>query len=198
MRLHVTPMAQFPLFPTGCESVAAVMALHHAGEPLTVADFVDYYLEKDTNFYWDARYFHGPDPRLVFAGDPRTTSSYGCMAPVIEKAMIRYLGSGERVQNATGATLSELCQRYVAQGVPVCVWVSIHMLEIVPTATWITPAGEEYTWPGNEHCMLLVGYDEEHYYFNDPWEGEEVVYSRALSEERYDTMGRQALAVLPE
>ena len=196
MRLRVAPMAQFPMFPTGCESVAAVMALRHAGEPVTVEDFVEYYLEKDTKFYWDKRVFYGPDPRLVFAGDPRTASSYGCMAPVIEQAMVRYLSSGERVENATGATMQELCQRYVAQGVPVCVWVSINMLEIIPTDTWITPTGEKYTWPGNEHCMLLVGYDETQYYFNDPWKGKEVSFPRELSEQRYDTMGRQALAVL--
>ncbi len=197
MRLRVTQMSQFPLYPTGCESVAAVMALRYAGEPVTVEDFVEHHLEKDNNFYWDEYNFHGPDPRLVFAGDPRTTSSYGCMAPVIERAMIRCLGSGERVENATGATMQELCQRYVAQGVPVCVWVSIGMLEIIPTDTWITPAGESYTWPGNEHCMLLVGYDETHYYFNDPYRGKELGYPRALSEQRYETMGRQAIAVFP-
>lgn len=198
MRLRVTGLSQFPLYPTGCESVTAVMALRHAGEPVTVEDFVEHCLEKDTNFYYDERYFHGPDPRLVFAGDPRTTSSYGCMAPVIEKALVRYLGSHERVENATGATMQELCQRYVAKGIPVCVWVSINMLEIIPTDTWITPEGETYTWPGNEHCMLLVGYDETHYYFNDPWKGEEVSYPRQLSEQRYETMGRQALVVFPE
>jgi len=46
--------------------------------------------------------------------------------------------------------------------------------------------------------MLLVGYDETHYYFNDPWKGEEVSYPRQLSEQRYETMGRQALVVFPE
>ncbi len=93
--------------------------------------------------------------------------------------------------------MQELCQRYVAKGVPVCVWVSIGMLEIIPTDTWITPAGESYTWPGNEHCMLLVGYDKTHYYFNDPYRGRELSYPRALSEQRYETMGRQAIAVFP-
>ena len=198
MRLRVTQLSQWPLYPTGCESVTAVMALRHAGEPVLVEHFVEYCLEKDMNFYWDEGVFYGPDPRVVFVGDPRATASYGCMAPVIEQAMIRCLGSAARVQNATGATMEELCQRYVAQGVPVCVWVSIDMLEITPADTWITPDGETYTWPGNEHCMLLVGYDETHYYFNDPYKGEEVSYPRALSEERYETMGRQALVVFPE
>lgn len=197
-RLQQVPqMAQFPLYPTGCESVSAVMALRYVGGPITVEEFVERHLAKDTNFYYDEQYYYGPDPRLVFAGDPRTTSSYGCMAPVIERAMIHYLGADERVVNATGATMEELCSRYVAQGIPVCVWVSVNMLAIIPTDTWITPAGETYTWPGNEHCMLLIGYDEERYYFNDPYKGREVSYSRTLAEARYETMGRQAIAVLP-
>ena len=24
-------------------------------------------------------------------------------------------------------------------------------------------------WKLNEHCLLLVGYDDQHYWFNDPW-----------------------------
>jgi len=39
MRLRVTGLSQFPLYPTGCESVTAVMALRHAGEPVTVEDY---------------------------------------------------------------------------------------------------------------------------------------------------------------
>ena len=29
--------------------------------------------------------------------------------------------------------------------------------------------GTDFAWKCNEHCLLLVGYDEDHYWFNDPW-----------------------------
>lgn len=194
---NVPIIPQHPLYPTGCESAAAVMALQYAGEPITMADFIDKHLVKDTRFYYEGGVRYGPDPWEVFAGDPRTTSSYGCMSPVIKNAMVSYLKNDARVEDASGLSMQELCERYVAQGIPVVVWVSINMLNVFPTDTWITPDGDSFTWPGNEHCMLLIGYDEENYYFNDPYKGREVSYDRKRAESRYEALEKQALAVLP-
>ncbi len=197
-RLQGVPLIpQYPLYPTGCESAAAVMALQYAGEPIAMDTFVEKHLVKDTGFYYKDGTHYGPDPRQVFAGDPRTVSSYGCMSPVIKRAMASVLGSDERVEDASGLSMSALCEQYVAQGIPVVVWVSINMLEVYPSGSWITPSGETYVWPANEHCMLLVGYDEGHYYFNDPYKGCEVSYARTLSQARYEALGKQALAVIP-
>lgn len=188
---------QHPLYPTGCESAAAVMVLQWAGEPVTMAEFVERHLLKDTHFYYQNNVKCGPDPREVFAGDPRTTASYGCMSPVIKRAMTSVLGSGERVADAAGLSMAELCEQYVAKGIPVMVWVSINMLEVYPSDRWLTPSGEEFVWPANEHTMLLIGYDRDNYYFNDPYQGREVSFPRALCEARYESLGRQALAVIP-
>ena len=49
-----------------------------------------------------------------------------------------------------------------------------------------------------QHCLLLVGWDEEFYYFNDPNQDVGVTgYEKAVAEQRYLEMGSQALAVLP-
>lgn len=194
--LDVPMIPQNPDYPTGCESVSAVMALQFAGESVTVDEFIDNYLEKSNDFYLDGQVRHGPDPYEVFVGDPRTTASYGCMAPVIEKAMAGYFGSDARVKNTTGTTLPDLCEQYIADGRPVLVWVSIGMIEIVPTSSWILPNGELFTWPKNEHCMVLVGYDDTHYYLNDPYSGRQVTYRRSLVEARYEAMGQQSLVIL--
>ncbi len=34
---------------------------------------------------------------------------------------------------------------------------------------------EKFTWVSNEHCMLLVGYDEKGCWFNDPYDGNGVI-----------------------
>ncbi|MFQ9415315.1 MAG: C39 family peptidase [Bifidobacterium pseudocatenulatum] len=40
-----------------------------------------------------------------------------------------------------------------------------------------------YLWISNEHCMSLVGYDEENYYFNDPYENHGAIgYPKAVVE----------------
>ena len=42
--LSVPVIAQFPEFPTGCESVSAVMALRYYGETISVTEFVNTHL----------------------------------------------------------------------------------------------------------------------------------------------------------
>ena len=75
------------------------------------------------------------------------------------------------------------------------VWVTINMVETFTRAQWRLEDGTLYEWPANEHCMVLVGYDEDVYYFNDPYTGTRVAYKRILSEERYNALGQQALVI---
>ena len=44
---------------------------------------------------------------------------------------------------------------------------------------------------------MLVGYDSEGYYFNDPWQDKLVHYKKKAVELAYSGMGREALVVLP-
>lgn len=193
--LNVPTIHQFPEYPTGCESVAAVMALRYAGESTSVADFIDNHLPCSQEFYWYESKFYGPSPYEYFLGDPRSENSYGCMAPVIEKALISFLSSNERVVNTTGQTLDELCETYIDNDTPVIVWASINMVAIKDGREWILPDGSTYTWPSNEHCLLLVGYDADRYYFNDPYTGRVTSYARSIVEQRYEQLGKQSLVV---
>lgn len=193
--LPVPVIAQFPDFPTGCESVSAVMALRYYGYSLTVDEFVDKYLQKDNRFWWKNGVLHGPDPYRYFVGDPTTENSYGCMAPVIEKALTTYFGSDERVVNTTGASLSSLCSDYIDKGIPVLIWATIGMIETGAGQSWELDDGSTFTWPKNEHCMVLIGYDDTRYYFNDPYRGMVKSYSRSLCEARYKDLGKQSIAV---
>ncbi len=197
MLADVPIIAQYPDFPTGCESVSAVIALQYAGVDISVADFVDKYLDKSTHFYNENGKRYGPDPHKVFVGDPRSTASFGCMAPVIENAVKKIVGSSMTVENKTGYTLPMLCKSYIDKGIPCVVWVSIGMLETYRSASWTLEDGSTYYFPANEHCMVLIGYSDTHYYFSDPYRGEQVKYACALAEQRFEEMGRQALVVMP-
>lgn len=190
-------IAQRPTFPTGCESVSAVIALQYAGVDISVADFVDKYLDKSSHFYNENGKRYGPDPYKVFVGSPRSTASYGCMAPVIENAVKKIVGSRLTVENKTGYTLPMLCKDYIDKGIPCVVWGSIGMLATYKSASWTLEDGSTYYFPANEHCMVLIGYSDTHYYFSDPYRGAHVKYSRSISEQRYEELGRQALVVMP-
>ena len=73
-------------WPTGCESVSAVMLLQYLGMDISVEQFVDFYLEKTPLFEKDGN-LYGGDPRRVFVGNPADDQSMGCYAPVIKKAL---------------------------------------------------------------------------------------------------------------
>jgi len=193
--LSVPIIAQFPDFPTGCESVSAVMTLRYYGATISVNDFVDKHLPKSNHFWRRNGVLHGPDPNEYFIGDPASKNSFGCMAPVIEKALISYFGSAERVKNTTGESLSSLCTTYIDQGMPVLVWATIGMITTEGGDSWLLEDGSTFTWPKNEHCMVLIGYDNQRYYFNDPYRGTVKSYARALCESRYADLGMQSIAI---
>lgn len=80
-------------WPTGCESVSAVMLLQYLGADISVKQFVEQYLEKEPLVERDGR-LYGGNPWKVFVGNPADDQSMGCYAPVIKKALERVLRQG--------------------------------------------------------------------------------------------------------
>ena len=192
--VDIPPLSQYPNYPTGCESVTAVMALHYAGVSISVEDFIANHLPCDDRFYEEDGLLYGPDPYAVFIGDPHRTNSYGCMAPVIERALRSCVGEG-KVVKTTGETLSSLCRNYVDKGVPVILWATMEMRPVGSGRMWFLPDGRQFTWPSGEHCLLLVGYNESEYFFNDPRHGAVVAYDTNSVEVAYASLGKQSLVI---
>lgn len=193
--LDVKPLSQFPHYPTGCESITAVMALKHAEINLSVDQFIDYHLTCSSDFYEHDGVLYGPDPYTTFAGDPRSENSYGCMAPVIEQALQSCLGKQKDVVNCCGMTLNDLCHTYVDAGTPVILWATMDMREATAGNAWYLEDGRFYVWTAGEHCLLLVGYNKDTYFFNDPRYGKTVAYDKSDTERAYAALGKQALII---
>lgn len=212
VRIDAPYMDQSGAYPTGCESVSAVMLLHFLGIDITVDEFIDRYLKKQ-EFEEREDGLYGPDPRKVFCGSPYDSESFGCYAPVILEALnLVFAGEmmdagrtkgweskGWRAADETGTPLPELCRRYIDRGIPVVCWACINMREPVTGPQWrLLETGEVFTWISNEHCMLLVGYDEDGYWFNDPYDNNGVIrYPKELTENRYRAQYMQAVGIRP-
>lgn len=183
-------------YPTGCESVSAVMLLHYLGYPLSVDEFIASYLEMQP-FEQREGELYGPDPRKVFCGSPYDENSFGCYAPVIKRALEKVLGEKYLVTDETGTDMDILLETYIDQGMPVIFWASINMREPIIGPQWkLLDSGETFTWISNEHCMLLVGYDKEGYYFNDPYENNGIIrYPKKIVEDRHSAQYNMAVAV---
>lgn len=183
-------------YPTGCESVSTVMLLQYLGYPVTVDSFIENTLEMKA-FEERNGELYGPDPNQYFCGSPYDEDSFGCYAPVICKALEQVIGEQYDVFNETGTPIAELLQKYIDQGMPVVFWACINMREPITGPEWkLHETGETFTWISNEHCMLLVGYDEEGYYFNDPYENNGVIrYPKDLVEDRHAAQHQMAVGV---
>lgn len=185
-------------WPTGCEGVSTVMLLQYLGVDISVGQFVDRYLEKEPLFEKNGR-LYGADPRRVFVGDPADDQSMGCYAPVIKKALGRVLREKRdwEAVDLSGAATEELLREYIDCDIPVIYWASIDLKEAYAGPEWIVAdTGEIFEWRSNEHCMLLVGYDEGNYYFNDPWHNHGTIgYEKELVEKRHKEQYGMAVSV---
>ncbi len=201
--LDVPFIDQREKYPTGCESVSAVMALQYAGVDVTPEEFIDGYLPKGTAPYPDGEgNYISCDPRQAFPGDPYTHEGWGCYAPVILSAAEDILRERDvtslSIEDLSGMGLDALCRDYVRRGIPVLVWDTIGMEPPQEDALLtLEETGEAFVWIYPMHCMVLVGMDRSQYYFNDPMEGKAVPFSKEAAELAYEGLGRQALAFVP-
>lgn len=189
----------------GCEIYACTMLLQYLEYDIDEFEFADNYLitypmswDEDGNRY-------GPDMNSAFAGDVYT--GFGINAPAMTKSMNSYLDTtdkGKKAYDTTGTSLEQLCEDYVKRDIPVMVWATARMDEPYIEKTWIvnyvdenatTKIGDTYGWNEHEHCLLLVGYDEENYYFCDSLEGCIMGYERKITETRYEQLGSQSIVV---
>ena len=188
-RIDAPLISQLNDYPTGCESVSAVMALRHRGFDISVDEFIDSYLETGNPDSFD--------PNLCFGGNPRNTSGIGCYAPVIQNALNKYLESTDKTAvQINNYSLNRLCEEYIDNGVPVIIWATVNMQK-ASTGKKMQYGDKIIQWISPEHCLLLVGYDKENYYFNDPQKPDSVTYySKNDTENAYCALGCQAVAIV--
>lgn len=167
--LDVPHLEQGDKYPSGCESVSAVMALRYMGADITVEEFIDCYLEKGSLETING-VLQGPSPDECFVGDPYSELDYGCYAPVIVEAFRDIeQATGIHARNASGRELESLVKESVDQGFPLLIWTTIGMEPSRDGTSWtLEETGEPFTWTAGEHCLVLTGYDNDSYYFNDP------------------------------
>lgn len=190
VQLEAESILQQPELPTGCEVTSLTMALRFAGYDVSKEELADQYLEKAAP--GEVSY------KTAFWGDPRQEESFGCYAPVIVKAANQYLAQHKSAQiayNLTGASLDDVLAE-VRMGYPVIVWGSMYINEEIVFSYGWEIEGETVTWPSNEHCMLLIGFDTEtnSVIVCDPLEGI-VSYDRNAFQHHYEILEQQAIVI---
>ncbi|MDR2523939.1 MAG: C39 family peptidase [Candidatus Nomurabacteria bacterium] len=150
-----------------CEIIANVMMAQYDGyKNVTVAKIL------------------GAIPR---SGNPwRGWIGYGCYYPPMVKTLKKYVPA-KHVKYVGKQSLNKLCRKYIANGYPVAIWASIYMGGL--------GGRRSNGYIGNTHCLTLVGYDENSYYFLDSMKGAYVKYSKRAVERAYNGQGQQAIVI---
>lgn len=197
--IKITPVCQYPDFPAGCESVAAVMNLKYLGFNISNQKFIDSYLPIGVAPYKVGNKWYSSDPNESFLGDPASESGWGIWAKGLHKAISRYLDTQTKkasVSYTYSETLDSLCEKYIVNDIPVLVWVTASMKTPYKNITAnIIGTNKTFTWISPNHCMLLVGFDETGYYFNDPITGKCEKYSKSASNTAFLGNGSQAVII---
>jgi len=188
-------ISQLPDYPNGCEAASAVMLLKFYGIDITLEEFFNY-LPKD-KIYIENGTRYGPNPALFYAGDPKSeTGGWGCFDIVIAKTINKILAEKNPDLAPNLKTNIEPLENLAYNG-PSLIWITIDYHEAKEIFTWTSyDKSETYTYPKNEHVVVLTGYDEEYYYLNDPLKNEKnIKVKKEVLEKSYDSLGRQSVSI---
>ncbi len=193
--------SQEHLLPTGCEIVSAKMLLEYYTKKEVSLDKIISLLHCQPLEEVDG-HLCAPHPKDAFIGTPEDDSGFGCFAPVIVEALNQLLPENYQAVDISGLDLQEIAEIYLPQGKPVLIWATINLWEPSQYFGWYLAdakgnrTDEWYDWLANEHCMVLIGYDADYYYFNDPYDSHgQISFRREKTEKRYEQIGKYAAVV---
>lgn len=190
-------------YPTGCEAVSATMVAQFYGYDVLSEDVInntptdergiwkDYVVKEDKQ----EEVIYGGNPFEVFVGHPSkdyNEGSYGCYAqPIIESLKILNI----KCKNISGCSYDELLN-YIKEGIPVVVWGTYNGRDIIFKEEWTFPDNSgSYVNLKGEHCMVLIGYDDDKVYLNDPIAGKNSIQSKEQFFKNWDILYRQAIVI---
>ncbi len=190
MLSNVPFIQQLPELERGCEVTSLAMLLQSAGisvDKITLAQEIP-----KVPFIDDEE---RGNPNDGFVGDIYTldNSGYGVYHGPVYELTQQYLH--ERAVDLTGKDVKELYS-YIDKGAPV--WVITNTtfapLNDDEFTTWETSNGD-VTITYSEHSVVIVGYDDQYVYINDPLaDGPKTAVPRQNFEQAWEQMGRQAIS----
>ena len=194
--IDVPFISQLTGYPTGCEAVSTAMVLNYYGYEISPDEIIDEHLIISPLPTKQNEVLQAESPWNAFIGDPYSNDGYGCYSIVIENALYNIIDDGVNyIVRSENSTLDELCQNYVANDIPIIVWATAEMRSGYVSEYWIAPDGETVSWIAPEHCLVLTGFDDEYYYFNDPRCGKNTPYRKASAESAFKSMYCQSIVI---
>ncbi len=177
--VHLSVARQKQGHNLSCESSAASMAAQYHGVPLSESEVLAALPMND-------------NPHLGFRGNVDGPTGgiedYGVYAgPILEILN----GQGLHAWPVEGGL--EGIRAAIARGNPVIAWVTYDCQPQIPTTTSID--GQEVTLVPFQHAVVVTGYNDQGFWANDPWDGQEDFYLLAHFEWAMSYFGDMAIEV---
>lgn len=186
---------QNPELPSGCELTALTMLLQFKGINKDKMELLPEMKKDPTPIKWgkNGKIEYWGNPNIGYVGDiTGKEKGFGIYHAGLFDLLEKYIPTAE---DLTRGSFEELEQK-VSDGIPVLVWTTIRFT--IPSekqwVIWDSPLGPIKT-TFQEHTVLLVGYDENHVYVNDPLSGKkQYQIEKKQFIATWEAMGRQALS----
>lgn len=194
-RLSAPAINQYPELVSGCEVTSLTMMLQFYGldvDKMQMAaemplDLTPLQRDKDGSIaYWG-------NPNTGFVGEVTGKArGFGIFHTALFKQLQEHI---PEAIDMTGGDFSEI-ERQIANGIPVVAWTTINFVIPDRWVVWDTPIGPIKT-TFVEHAVLVVGYDEQYIYVNDPYSGKaDVPVDRERFMETWELLGKQSISYM--
>ncbi|MEG0295848.1 MAG: C39 family peptidase [Clostridium sp.] len=196
-KMDVPLVCQLPELQNGCEITSLTMLLNYKGvdrDKISLAEEMkkdETQLQRDSNGLikiWG-------NPKNGFVGDVTGYEGIGYsvdpdpLIPLINK----YYDGG--AVNLTGGSIKDIKQN-LKEGNPVVAWVTSDFGRVKEYEMWKDSSNNEVQASFKVHAVLLTGYDDTYFYYNDPLNNkkDEIVRLNYF-ESVWNDMGKKALTM---
>jgi uncharacterized protein YvpB len=191
--LSAPVISQYPELKSGCEITTLAMMLQFYGIKKSKLDLLPEMQYDNTTVKLDSnkKIIYWGNPNLGFVGDVTgRTIGFGIYHTALLALLKKYIPTAI---DLTGKPF-EVLEDKIAEGIPVEVWTTIKFQESVDWIEWDTSIGPLRT-TFSEHAVLLVGYDKDNVYVNDPLSGlSQIKINKALFIRTWEMMEKQAIS----
>ncbi|GIP32885.1 C39 family peptidase [Paenibacillus sp. J2TS4] len=190
--LSAPAIKQYPELYSGCEVTSLTMLLQFAGFDKDKMELAEEMPKDPTpiSYNADGSIAYWGNPNLGFVGEVTgKAKGFGIFHTALIEQLKSYIPTAV---DLTGGEFEEI-ERHIASGIPVIAWTTITFRIPDKWVVWDTPIGPIKT-TFIEHAVLVVGYDENNVYVNDPYSGKaQVKVDKARFIETWELMGKQAI-----
>lgn len=191
--LEAPHVKQRPELPSGCEVTSLTMLLQFYGLNKNKMELASE-MKRDTTSMKrnaDGSVAYWGNPNIGFVGDPTGASrGFGIYHAALFDLLHKYVPGAVDLTAKPWERLEDQLRR----GIPSVVWTTIDFQVPDKWVVWDTPIGPIQT-TFMEHAVLLVGFDEQNVYINDPLSGQsKMKIDKSQFIATWEAMGRQSLS----